>query len=69
MPNRTTPDWTGGLLVSMLRERWQREQRTISMEDLGEADPLEERLLTDSSLGFFDLTRELSLGDFVPTAA
>lgn len=37
------------------------------MEDLGEADPLEERLLTESPLGFLDL-RGLSRGEFVPAA-
>lgn len=41
----------------------------MSIDDPGEADPLEEMLLTDSSLGFLDLTRTLALVGLLPVAA
>jgi hypothetical protein len=41
----------------------------MSIDDLGEADPLEEKLLIESPLGFFDLLRGLSLEGLLLTPA
>jgi len=41
----------------------------MSIDDRGEADPLEEILLTESSLGFLALLRTVVLAGFRPAAA